>query len=78
VSALAQRVAALAYAALLLALLPAFTLRLLWRSRAEPLYRAALAERFGRYREPPSSGWFWVHAVSLGETRAAAPLIDAL
>jgi len=73
-----HRLAALAYGALLLVLLPAYALRLLWRSRAEPLYRAAFAERFGRYREPPTRGWLWVHAVSLGETRAAAPLIDAL
>jgi 3-deoxy-D-manno-octulosonic-acid transferase len=78
VSALGRRVVALAYAALLLALLPAYTLRLLWRSRAEALYRAALGERFGRYGEPPTRGWLWVHAVSLGETRAAAPLVDAL
>ena len=77
-SALGRRVAALAYAALLFALLPAYTLRLLWRSRAEPSYRTALPERFGFYGEAPTRGWLWVHAVSLGETRAAAPLIDAL
>ncbi len=57
---------------------PAYLLRLWLRGRAEPLYRDALAERFGRYRGAPSSGWVWVHAVSLGETRAAAALIDAL
>jgi 3-deoxy-D-manno-octulosonic-acid transferase len=74
----AERLASLAYTAFLAALLPAYGLRLLWRSRAEPLYRAALLERFGRYREPPSRGWLWVHAVSLGETRAAAPLVEAL
>ena len=78
VSALGHRIAALAYAALLFALLPAYTLRLLWRSRAEPSYRAALSERFGFYDEAPTQGWLWVHAVSLGETRAAAPLIDSL
>lgn len=36
-------------------------------------------ERFGRYREPsPLRDPVWVHAVSLGETRAAEPLIRAL
>ncbi|MGB6241499.1 MAG: 3-deoxy-D-manno-octulosonic acid transferase [Castellaniella sp.] len=37
------------------------------------------ATRFGRYREtPPPAGAIWIHAVSLGETRAAQPLIRAL
>jgi 3-deoxy-D-manno-octulosonic-acid transferase len=66
------------YSALLWLLQPAYALRLWWRGRAEPLYRARLGERFGRYAEPPSAGWIWLHAVSLGETRAAAALVDAL
>ena len=54
-------------------------MRLLRRSRAEPAYRLALGERLGLYgSEPASSGWLWLHAVSLGETRAAAALVDAL
>ena len=57
---------------------PLVWLRLHWRARREPLYRAAVGERFGHYRGPRSHGWVWVHAVSLGETRAAASLIDAL
>lgn len=59
-------------------LTPAVWLRLHWRGRKEPLYRTAIGERFGRYRAPKATGWVWVHAVSLGETRAAASLIDAL
>ena len=59
-------------------LVPLVWLRLHWRARREPLYGFAIGERFGRYREPHSGGWVWVHAVSLGETRAAASLIDAL
>jgi 3-deoxy-D-manno-octulosonic-acid transferase len=51
---------------------------LLRRGRAEPLYRHAIKERLGVYDGAPSAGWVWVHAVSLGETRAAAALIDAL
>ena len=49
------------------------------RGGVEPLYRLALGERLGFYKSPvKSSGWLWIHAVSLGETRAAAPLINAL
>ena len=59
-------------------LLPGYALRLWWRGRAEPLYRADVGERFGLYGEVGRSGGLWVHAVSLGETRAAAVLIDAL
>ena len=71
-------VARAAYSLLLRLLQPVYAGRLWWRGRAEPLYRHAIAERFGLYRTPRSSGWVWVHAVSLGETRAAAALIDAL
>ena len=66
------------YSALLWLAQPLYLLRLWWRGRAAPLYREALAERFGFYADAPSSGWLWVHAVSLGETRAAAALIAAL
>lgn len=67
-----------AYSALLRALTPAYVLRLWWRGRAEPLYRHAIAERLGGYGAVSQSGAVWVHAVSLGETRAAAALIEAL
>ncbi|NUZ06008.1 3-deoxy-D-manno-octulosonic acid transferase [Schlegelella sp. ID0723] len=77
---LPQRFARAAYSSLLRLGLPAYLLRVLWRGRAEPLYRAALGERVGFYRGAPplAPGALWIHAVSLGETRAAAPLIDAL
>ncbi len=74
----AQRAAYAAYALLLRVLLPAYALRLWWRGAAEPLFRHAIGERFGFYAAKPSSGWLWLHAVSLGETRAAAALVDAL
>ena len=66
------------YSALLWLAQPLYLLRLWWRGRAEPGYREAMAERLGHYRDAPSSGWLWVHAVSLGETRAAAALVAAL
>ncbi len=67
-----------AYSLLLWLLTPVYLLRLGWRGRAEPLYRHALAERLGFGAAPINPGSVWVHAVSLGETRAAAALIDAL
>jgi len=48
------------------------------RGAAEPGYLEAVGERFGRYTEPAAPGALWIHAVSLGETRAAAILIEAL
>jgi 3-deoxy-D-manno-octulosonic-acid transferase len=50
----------------------------LWRARREPLYGTAIGERFGLYRGQATAGALWIHAVSLGETRAVAPLIDAM
>ena len=75
---LRQRLALSAYSTLLRLLTPAYLLRLGWRGRAEPPYRHALGERLGRYAEAPASGWLWVHAVSLGETRAAEALVHSL
>jgi 3-deoxy-D-manno-octulosonic-acid transferase len=66
------------YSWLLRLLAPAYLARLWWRGRNEPLYRAAWRERFGGVAAPPEAGRLWIHAVSLGETRAAAALIDAL
>jgi len=75
---LRERVARLAYSLALWLLQPLYALRLLWRARVEPLYRAHVPERFGFYADAPSAGWVWIHAVSLGETRASAALITAL
>jgi 3-deoxy-D-manno-octulosonic-acid transferase len=56
--------------------------RLWWRGRTEPGYRAHLGERLGLYGQASARSAFrptiMVHAVSVGETRAAEPLIDAL
>jgi 3-deoxy-D-manno-octulosonic-acid transferase len=61
--------------------LPLLPLRLWWRGRREPLYRALPGERFGRYRgtaRTAGTDVLWIHAVSLGETRAIAPLVERL
>lgn len=58
--------------------LPLVLARLWWRGRKEPGYRQHMAERFGFYSGKPTQSLIWVHAVSVGETRAAEPLVDAL
>jgi 3-deoxy-D-manno-octulosonic-acid transferase len=57
---------------------PLAVLRLYWRARKLPGYRARIGERFGRYEPVPAVPRIWVHAVSVGETRAAAPIVEAL
>jgi 3-deoxy-D-manno-octulosonic-acid transferase len=62
-------------------LLPAILLRLLWRSRLAPTYRQRWLERFGLFIAPDfdrSKPIIWLHAVSVGETLAAVPLIKQL
>jgi 3-deoxy-D-manno-octulosonic-acid transferase len=51
------------------------------RGAQEPGYLEAMEERFGHYTTPPlapDGNTIWLHAVSLGETRAAAVLVAAL
>jgi 3-deoxy-D-manno-octulosonic-acid transferase len=48
------------------------------RGVAEPGYLDAVDERFGHYTVPASGGSVWIHAVSLGETRAAGILLAQL
>ncbi len=61
--------------ALLLAA-PLIPLRLLWRGRRERAYLEHWGERLGAVDVP--AGAIWIHAVSVGEMRAAQPLIEAL
>lgn len=67
----------LIYSTLLRLALPLWLARLWWRGKREPGYRQHFGERLG-WGVPQTPGALWVHAVSLGETRAAAPLIAAL
>ncbi|MEO8081427.1 MAG: 3-deoxy-D-manno-octulosonic acid transferase [Caldimonas sp.] len=73
-----RRLARAAYSALLRAVVPLYLLRVAWRGRAEPLYRSAPGQRLGLYRGAAVPGAVWIHAVSLGETLAAEPLVRAL
>ena len=48
------------------------------RAQAEPLYGQYIEERFGHYKQSAGNDWIWIHAVSLGETRTAAILLQGL
>jgi 3-deoxy-D-manno-octulosonic-acid transferase len=74
---------ALLYSILWWLALPLVLGRLWWRGRKEPGYRQHLGERLGFYGRRPKHGasarlTIMVHAVSVGETRAAEPLIEML
>ncbi|MBL8490383.1 MAG: lipid IV(A) 3-deoxy-D-manno-octulosonic acid transferase [Rhodocyclaceae bacterium] len=68
------------YTLCLVALLPWALLHLLLRARRQPEYRRHWGERFGRFAglSRPPGPLIWIHAVSVGETRAAQPLVAAL
>ena len=77
-----SRIALCCYGMLMRLLIPAMLLRMVWRGRAEALYRHLIGERLGYYTPDIAAriepGRLWLHAVSLGETRAAAALLQAL
>ena len=74
-----ERLALALYGLLQRLLWPLVRLKLRWRGRAEPGYLEHVEQRLGHYPGlAPSSGWLWVHAVSLGETHAAALLLAEL
>ncbi|WP_374494682.1 lipid IV(A) 3-deoxy-D-manno-octulosonic acid transferase [Zoogloea sp.] len=58
--------------------IPLIGLRLAWRARRQPEYLQHVEERFGRYPCNMDGPLIWLHAVSVGETRASAPLVHAL
>ena len=68
----------LLYTCVLVLLLPWTLLHLLLRARRQPGYLRHVAERFGYYQASPQTPLIWLHAVSVGETRAAEPLVRAL
>ena len=77
------------YSAVIWCAQPLLLRKLRRRAVAEPGYGHAVGERFGRYAVPidslmphsstdPLGRFVWIHAVSLGETRAAAILLAQL
>jgi 3-deoxy-D-manno-octulosonic-acid transferase len=67
------------YEALWHVLIPFVLLRLLWRSRKNGDYLKHVRERFGFYGTKPSfRKAVWIHAVSVGETRATQVLVESL
>lgn len=70
--------ARLLYTLAILALLPWALLHLVWRARKQPDYLRHWGERFGHFAPAPQGPLIWIHAVSVGETRAAQPLVAAL
>ena len=65
------------YILLLKLLLPFALLRLLWKSRRNPAYRAHIGERLAHNLPPALPDSLWVHAVSVGEFLAIRPLLTA-
>lgn len=66
------------YTILLYLIQPLVWFRLLWRSRKAQDYRKRWLERYGFCKNKVKSGGILVHAVSVGETLAAIPLIKTL
>ena len=58
-------------------MLPMVVARLKWLSRKHPDYGKNIRQRFG-HMEPRADRPLWIHAVSVGETIAAEPLVRAL
>jgi 3-deoxy-D-manno-octulosonic-acid transferase len=76
---LVERCSLWLYGALMRLLQPLLLRKLRRRGQQEPGYLHQVPQRLGRYDTPAVlPGAVWVHAVSLGETRAAGLLIDAL
>lgn len=68
----------LTYSLLFHLLLPVILLRLAWRAWRAPAYARRIPERFALGLKLPLREGIWLHAVSLGESIAAAPLIRQL
>ncbi len=68
------------YRAISVVVLPLASLYLMWRSRRQPAYRQFWDERFawGAFPLKTERPRVWIHAVSVGETNAARPLMEAM
>jgi 3-deoxy-D-manno-octulosonic-acid transferase len=66
-----------AYSLILVLLLPTTLYHLVWRGMRQRDYLQRWDERFAFYRTGTGGGGLWLHAVSVGEVNAAAPLVHA-
>ncbi|MEN8107593.1 MAG: lipid IV(A) 3-deoxy-D-manno-octulosonic acid transferase [Pseudomonadota bacterium] len=66
------------YTLVLYLLAPLVLLRLAWRGLRAPAYWRRWSERFGAIQPAIGAKVIWVHAVSVGEVQAAAPMVRAL
>ncbi len=66
------------YSALLYLLLPITVYHLVWRGFRVREYFKRWDERYASYPESGHRPCVWLHAVSVGEVNAAAPVVDAL
>ena len=73
-----QRLLRVLYSAVMYALVPVMLYHLVWRGLRDRNDFRRWSERFGWYGGPGLCESLWLHAVSVGEVNAAAPLIDAL
>lgn len=66
------------YSLMLFLAIPLILLRLLGRGLRQRGYWQHVGERWGRYSRRPLHDSLWIHAVSVGEMRAAQPLVNRL
>jgi 3-deoxy-D-manno-octulosonic-acid transferase len=73
-----ERVLRALYSATLYLLAPITIYHLIWRGFRQPAYFERWDERYASYQARTESAPLWLHAVSVGEVNAAAPLVDRL
>jgi len=66
------------YSVVLYILLPITVYHLVWRGFRVREYFRRWDERYASYPQPTGQPRVWLHAVSVGEVNAAAPLVNAL
>ena len=74
----AERLLRALYSAVLYVLTPVTLYHLIWRGFRYPEYFQRWNERYGSYDTAGSPVDVWLHAVSVGEVNAAAPVVNAL
>jgi 3-deoxy-D-manno-octulosonic-acid transferase len=64
------------YNFLLMCLKPLYRWKIKQRAESDALFQQECLERFGPFQPVKNTGAIWFHAVSVGETNAAQPLIE--